>query len=112
MRCITLSSGVQATSRRAAAGAVWQPRTLWESYYQHVMGSAPEQGYLSAFWRHYHGSCAEMHVHGQDLLRWSSECDGVLCRLPYTPLSDFLRELKALCTHAHRVGAAVQVIAD
>ncbi|WP_053844966.1 hypothetical protein [Paracidovorax avenae] len=112
MRCITLSSGVQASSRRAAAGAVWQPQTLWESYYQHVMGSAPEQGYLSAFWRHYHGSSAEMHVHGQDLLRWSSECDGVLCRLPYTPLSDFLRELKALCTHAHRVGAAVQVIAD
>ncbi len=112
MRCVTLASDADRTGRRATAGALWQPQSLWESYYQHVMGAAPEEGYLSTFWRHYHGEPAEMEVEGPELLRWSTECDRVVHRLPFTPLGDFLRDLERMCKHAHRVGAALRVIAD
>ncbi len=112
MRCVTLASEADRAGRRVTAGALWQPQSLWESYYQHVMGAASEEGHLSAFWRHYHGEPAEMQVEGPELLRWSTECDRVMRRLPFTPLGDFLRDLGRMCNHAHRVGAALRVIAD
>ncbi|CAM3666055.1 hypothetical protein [Paracidovorax anthurii] len=113
MRRITLITAAKPQGGGAEVADLWQPESLWESHYRDVMDTAPAEGPLFTFWKHYYGASAEMLVEGADLLRWSEECEAVLARFSSQgPLSAFLRELGTHCLQAHRLGAGLQVIAD